>query len=98
MKAQEFIFEEDTLAEFKRAFKRTKSGKTKLRFRCPSGPRKGRVVSKPSDCFKAPDPAKASKMRLTRRRTGIRQARKARRTKQINPFSKLVKQLNKRMS
>jgi len=98
MKAEEFIAENESITEFKRAFKRTKSGAGRLKFRCPTGPRKGRVVSKPSDCFKAPDPAKAAKMRLTRRRTGIRQARKARRTKRVNPFAKLVKQLNKRMS
>jgi len=98
MKASEFITEEETLAEFKRAFKRTKSGTPKLRFRCPSGPRKNRVVSKPSDCFKAPNPAQAAKMRVTRKRTGIRQARKAKRTKRVNPFSKLVRQLNKRMT
>jgi len=98
MKASEFITEQEHIDEFKRAFKRTKKGGQKLRFRCPSGPRKGRIVSKPSDCFAAPNPAKAAKMRVTRKRTGARQARKARRTKMVNPFAKLMKQLNKRLT
>jgi len=91
MRADEFI------DEATRAFKRSKSGGQKLKFRCPAGPRKGRVVSKPSDCYAAPNPAKAAQMRATRQKTKVRQARKARRTKTVNPYAKLVRSLNKKL-
>lgn len=92
MRADEFI------TEVKRAFKRTKSGAQKLKFRCPAGPRKGRIVSKPSDCYAAPNPKKAAQMRATRQKTKVRQARKARRTKMVNPYAKLMRALNKKLS
>ena len=91
MRANEFI------NEATRAFKRTKTGGQKLKFRCPAGPRRGRIVSKPSDCYAAPNPAKAAQMRATRQKTKVRQARKARRTKLVNPYAKLMKQLNKKL-
>jgi len=91
MRATEFI------TEATRAFKRSKSGGQKLKFRCPAGPRKGRIVSKPSDCYAAPNPAKAARMKATRQKTKVRQARKARRTKTVNPYSKLMRSLNKKL-
>jgi len=95
MRADEFI--DETLEEAARAWKKSKKGGAKLRFRCPAGPRKGRIVSKPSDCYAAPNPAKAAKMRVTRKRTGARQARRARFTKRVNPYAKLMRQLNKKL-
>ncbi len=91
MRAEEFV------TEVRRAFKRSKTGAQKLQFRCPAGPRKGRIVKKPSDCYAAPNPAKAAKMKATRQKTKVRQARKARRTKMVNPYAKLMKQLNKKL-
>ena len=96
MRADEFI--DQALDEAIRAWKKSKKGAPKLRFRCPSGPRQGRIVSKPSDCFAAPNPAKAAKMKVTRKRTGARQARRARFTKRVNPYAKLMRSLNKKLS
>ena len=95
MRADEFITE--GLLEAARAWKKSKKGGAKLRFRCPSGPRKSRIVSKPSDCFAAPNPKKAAQMRVTRQRTAIRQARKAKRTKNVNPYAKLMRSLNQKI-
>lgn len=91
MRASEFI------TEAVRAWKRGKKGLSKLRFRCPAGPRKSRIVAKPADCYAAPNPEKIAALKLTRRRTSIRQARRAKRTKNVNPYSKLMQNLNKKI-
>lgn len=73
-----------------------KSGKKIVRkYRCGSGPRKGRVVAKPSQCFAAPDIKKRASFKRTKARLGSRMARKAKRTKKINPVSIRVRKLNK---
>lgn len=71
---------------------------TKLvrKYRCTSGPRKGRIVAKMSQCFAAPNVKKKIAMKKTRARLGGKMARKARKTKRMNPASKLLKRLNKR--
>lgn len=74
-----------------------RSGKKVVRkYRCSGGSRKGRVVSKISQCFAAPDIKKKVKMKQTQARFGKRMARKARRTKRMNPASKRVQSLNRR--
>lgn len=74
-----------------------KSGKKVVRkYRCSSGSRKGRTVSKMSQCFAPPDIKKRASMKKTKARMGQRMARKARRTKRINPASRRVQSLNKR--
>jgi hypothetical protein len=74
-----------------------RSGKKVVRkYRCSSGSRKGRVVSKMSQCFAAPDVKKRMQLKKTKARLGKRIARKAKRTKRINPASKRVQALNKR--
>ena len=74
-----------------------RSGKKVVRkYRCTSGLRKNRVVSKMSQCFAAPDIKKKVQMKRTQARLGKRMARKARRTKRINPTSKRVQSLNRR--
>ena len=105
MKASDFLNEDNEqfyqeLAETKVAWGRTGKqgrihGKTKLKFRCSSGPRAGRVVSDPSKCFAHPDIAKSQRMKKTRARTKVSQARKAKRTKKLNIASKLARQLNR---
>lgn len=74
-----------------------RKGKSVTRkYRCTSGRRQGRVVSKMSQCF-APLNIKASvRFKQTKRKLGSRMARKAKRTKRINPASKRLKQLNRR--
>jgi hypothetical protein len=73
-----------------------KSGKKVVRkYRCSSGIRAGRVVSKIAQCFAAPDIKKRTKMKITRARLGKKMARKAKFTKKRNPVSKRVAALNK---
>ena len=87
------IFEE-TIVE-KQVWAR--SGKKVVRkYRCTSGQRKGRVVSKISQCFAAPDFKKRAKLKQTKLRLGGRMARKAKRTKKVNPASRRVRALNRR--
>ena len=74
-----------------------KSGKKVVRkYRCTGGQRHGRVVSKIQQCFAAPDMKKRFNLKKTKARLGSRMARKARRTKKINPASRRVQALNKR--
>lgn len=73
-----------------------KSGKKAVRkYRCSSGIRKGRVVSKIAQCYAVPD----IKKRLTLKRTKLKKGRsilkKIKRTKKYNPVSKRVRALNK---
>jgi hypothetical protein len=89
MRAKEFV------TEHRMVFRRNpKTGKISLRWRCESGPRKNRTVPSVKDCSAAPDIAQAQVMKRTRQRTKVRQARKAKRTKRINPASKLMQRLN----
>jgi len=46
--------------------RRTKGGAPTKGFRCTSGPRKGRIVAKPSTCFAKTDPVKSAKIRKKR--------------------------------
>lgn len=74
-----------------------RSGKKVVRkYRCSSGSRKGRTVSNMSQCFAAPDIKKRAALKKTKARMGQRMARKARRTKKINPASRRIQALNKR--
>ena len=90
MRASEFI------TEHRKVFKRNaKTGKLSLKWRCEGGPRQGRVVSDPNQCSASLDRKKSSKMKLTRAKTKVRQARKTKRTKRLNPAAKLAAKLNK---
>lgn len=74
-----------------------RSGKKVVRkYRCSSGPRKNRIVSKMAQCFAAPDIKKRQQFKKTKARLGSRMARKAKRTKRINPASKRVQALNRK--
>ena len=46
--------------------RRTKGKAPKQGFRCSCGPRKGRIVAKPSTCFQKTDPKKSAKIRKKR--------------------------------
>lgn len=63
--------------------------------RCTSGPRSGRLVSDPSKCHSPINIKKRVQMKKTRASKGAKMARKAKKTKRINPASKKVKRLNK---
>lgn len=72
-----------------------KSGNKAVRkFRCTSGPRKGRIVAKAATCS-APKNIKASnKMKSTRRSKGKTVSVKINRTKRTNPASQKLKRIN----
>jgi hypothetical protein len=90
MRASEFI------SENKKVFKRNaRTGKLTMKWRCAAGPRKGRIVADPNQCSASLDREKSSKMKLTRAKTKVRQARKTKRTKRLNPAARLAAQLNK---
>jgi hypothetical protein len=90
MRAHEFI------TEHQRVFKRNaRTGKITQKWRCTTGPRKGRIVAEPNQCSASLDREKSSKMKLTRAKTKVRQARKTKRTKRLNPAAKLAAKLNK---
>jgi hypothetical protein len=67
----------------------------KRQFRCMSGPRKGRVVASPSQCFKPIDVKKRFTLKKTKAKMGGRLQRKAGRTKKFNPLSRRLKTLNR---
>jgi len=93
MRAWEFITEHQMV--WTRRKVSAKHGKPVLKWRCKSGPRKGRVVPKVTDCGDQPDVAKRERMKTTRARTKLPQARRAKRTKKINTASRLIARLNK---
>lgn len=68
--------------------------KLKLKYRCASGPKAGRIVPDPKACSAPKDVAKAAQMKRTRATTKVRQARKAKKTKRVNPASKILARLN----
>ena len=72
-----------------------RGNKVVRKYRCTSGPRKGRVVTDLGQCFAAPDVAKRNRLRLTKARLGAKMARKAKRTKRVSGASIAVRRLNK---
>lgn len=71
-----------------------RGNKVVRKFRCTMGPRKGRIVADIGQCAAAPDVAKRHRLKITKARLGARMARKARRTKRINPASIRTRKLN----
>jgi len=73
-----------------------RSGQKVVRkFRCTSGPRKGRVVKSASQCFAAPDVKKRAQLKRTKARLGKKIARKTKRTKRVSPASRKIQALNR---
>lgn len=72
-----------------------RGNKVVRKYRCTSGPRRGRVVTDLGQCFAAPDVAKRNRLRLTKARLGAKMARKAKRTKRVSGASIAVRRLNK---
>jgi len=72
-----------------------KGNKIVRKFRCSVGQRQGRVVSDPSQCAKPIDLKKRMTLRKTKAKMGARIAKKAQRTKRMNPASKAIQRLNK---
>jgi hypothetical protein len=73
-----------------------RSGKKVVRkYRCTGGKRHGRVVANISQCFAPPNIKKRIQLKKTKLRLGKKMARKARKTKRVNPASRRVQALNK---
>lgn len=94
MKLHDIIELPSSLVEAKMVWARKGKGITR-KFRCTIGKRAGRVVSSPSQCNAPVDMKKRFVMRKTKAQKGSRMARKAQRTKRVNPASKMVKALNR---
>ena len=75
-------------------WKSTKKG-PKLAWRCTSGFRTNRTDPDARDCGEPLDYAQRARMKITRARTSKAQARKSKKTKKINPISKLIRKMNK---
>ena len=78
--------------------RRTKGQKPKQGFRCSSGPRKGRIVAKPSTCFQRTDPQKSAKIRKKRQAKATIAGKKLAQTKRAGAGSLRLKgaQIKKR--
>tara|TARA_R110000796_G_scaffold46462_14_gene112263 strand:+ start:15292 stop:15618 length:327 start_codon:yes stop_codon:yes gene_type:complete len=67
----------------------------KQMYKCTSGPRFGRKVASIKQCDAPIDIAKRNQMKLTRAKTKVLQARRAKKTKKINPAAIIARRLNK---
>lgn len=86
---------DDSITEARMVWRR--SGKNiKRGVRCTSGRRKGRVVSKASACSAPVNIKKRMTLKKTKAKFGKRLARKANRSKRINPTSRRLKTMNPR--
>lgn len=84
----------DMVVEAKMVWARS-GNSVKRKFRCTFGKRLGRVVSNPSQCSAPIDLKKRFTLRRTKAQKGARMARKAKRTKRINPASRRIQRMNK---
>jgi hypothetical protein len=88
MRASEFLPEHEII------WSRT-GGTMKLKWRCTSGAKRGRIVPDIKGCSTPVDTKKRHAMTLTRAKTGARQAVRTKKTKKLNPTTKLLTRLNK---
>jgi len=71
--------------------RRTKGKAPKQGFRCSSGPRKGRIVAKPSTCFQKTDPINSAKIRKKRQQKARVAGKKLAQTKRSGAGSLRLK-------
>ena len=71
--------------------RRTKGKAPKQGFRCSSGPRKGRIVAKPSTCFQKTDPQRSAKIRKKRQAKAKTAGKKLAQTKRAGAGSLRLK-------
>ena len=71
--------------------RRQKGKGLKTGFRCTSGPRKGRIVAKPSTCFQKYDPVKSAKIRKKRQIKATQAGKKLAQTKRSGAGSLRLK-------
>lgn len=84
----------EELTEARMVWRRT-GAKIKRAVRCTGGRRKGRVVSKASQCSAPVDFKKRLTLKRTKAKIGKRMSLKARRTKRVNPVSRRLQKMNK---
>ena len=72
-------------------FRRKKGGAPTKGFRCTSGPRKGRIVAKPSTCFQKTDPVRSAKIRKKRQQKARVAGKKLARTKRSGAGARRLK-------
>lgn len=76
-------------------FGRNKGSKgLKRKFRCTSGPRKGRVVADPATCMKPIDVAKRIKAKQSRPKFKTKASYARKRTMRTNPLTKAISSRN----
>ena len=68
--------------------------KIKRKFRCTSGPRKGRIVADPATCNKPIDVAKRIAAKMTRKKKAGQASFKRARTMRSSPVTKILKKVN----
>lgn len=88
------IMDSKRIVETKMVWART-GKKISRKYRCSFGKRRGRIVSDPGQCSKPIDMKKRLSLKRTKAKFGSKMARKAKRTKRINPTSKMVRALNR---
>ena len=66
-------------------------GKMVRKYRCTSGPRKGRIVAQPSTCFMKRDPKKGAKIARKRQLKAKTAGKKLAVTKRSRPISRRLK-------
>jgi len=89
---------DEIITEHRMVWKRNpRTGQVKMAWRCEAGPRKNRTVPDVRDCSKPLDIAQAQRTKVTRARTKVKQARKSKKTKRVNPASRIARNLNKKM-
>lgn len=87
----------DVLEEAARRAVKRVGGEVKKKYRCTSGPKKGKIVSDPKTCVTRADPKKKRQgKKVMRQKKGIIQ-RKSRMTKRTAK-SRLVRKINQRLS
>ena len=86
--------EEASRGVFARDRQGTSAPKIKRKFRCTSGPRKGRIVADPATCNKPIDVAKRIAAKMTRKRKAGQASFKRARTMRTSPVTKILKKVN----
>ena len=76
------------------AWKRSGTRNTR-KFRCKSGPRKGRVMASPASCNKPIDSKKRATLKRTKSRMGGHRVYRSNLTRKRNPYSRRLQTLNK---
>lgn len=76
------------------AWKRGSSKNTR-KFRCKSGPRKGRVMASPAACNAPINRKKSASLTRTKSKLGRQRNFKSKRTRRVNPYSRRLTRLNK---